>query len=233
MVRWFILRNENIKGPFSTEEIKSLNQSGDILDKDLIWGNLQAEWKPVAWWNIELPKLLAQTPKEEKETKLWHYAIQGQSFGPFNREDLIAKLKDNKSNYDILVWTKGMKAWAPIFEFTDLLDAVGINKRQFPRADIDGKVTIKSGPTTIVGNLLMISEGGFGADQIKGLSNAQIVSVEIESDSFYESIHAKAEVRYMTERGYVGFKFQNINMESRSAIVQYVKSAGRTFVKAA
>src|SRR5690606_6063040 len=109
-------------------------------------------------------------------------------------------------------WTKGMKAWAPIFEFNDLLDDLGINKRQFPRADIEGRVSIKVGSQSLDGILLTISEGGFGADQLTGLTVGQTVSVEINSDAFYDPIHAKAEVRYITESGYVGFRFQNINM---------------------
>jgi hypothetical protein len=232
MAEWFVLRNEQVAGPYSTEEIKSLASQGEIMDRDLIWGKMQSEWKPFAWWMIELPNLLAKT-REAVDNRLWHYALGGASFGPFNRQDLVGKLKSLDMNQDILIWTKGMKAWAPVFEFSDLLDEIGVNKRQFPRADIEGRVSIKAGNQTFEGILLTVSEGGFGADQLQGITVGQVVSVEINSDAFYDAIHAKAEVRYITETGYVGFRFQNINMESRGAIIQYVKSSGKTFVRAA
>ncbi|MGE0762519.1 MAG: GYF domain-containing protein [Bdellovibrionales bacterium] len=227
-----MLRNEDVSGPFSTEEVKNLATQGEFQDRDLIWGRMQVDWKPLGWWMVELPNLLAKT-KEVRDPRLWHYAVGGSSFGPFSREDLVVKLKETNLNQEVLIWTKGMKAWAPIYEFNDILDSVGLNKRQYPRAEIEGKVSIKVGQQSLDGNLLVISEGGFGADQLSGLTAGQVVTIEINSDSFYDPIHAKAEVRYVTENGYVGFRFQNINMEARGAIIQYVRSSGRTFVRAA
>jgi hypothetical protein len=232
MAQWFVLRNEDVMGPYTTDEVKHLAAQGEIQDRDLIWGRLQSEWKPFGWWMIELPNLLART-SEVKDSRAWHYAVSGASFGPFARPDLIEKLKSLGLADDILIWTKGMKAWAPIFEFNDILDEIGVNKRQFPRADIEGRVTLRMGQQTFEGILLTISEGGFGADQLNGVAIGQAFSVEINSDAFYDPVHAKAEVRYITESGYVGFRFQNINMEVRGAIIQFVKSSGRTFVRAA
>lgn len=230
MPQWFVLRDEEVSGPFSTDEVKGLATRGEIQDRDLIWGRRQSDWKPLAWWMVELPNLLNQND-EVRDTRLWHYAVNGSSFGPFSRTDLVQKLKDVQLGPELLVWTKGMKAWAPLFEFSDLLDEVGVNKRQFPRADIDGLVNFKLGQQNISGHLVTISEGGFGATQMEGLSIGQIISVELVSDAFYESVHAKAEVRYVTETGYVGFRFQSIPMEAKGKIVQYVRSSGRTFVR--
>lgn len=232
MAQWFVLRNDVVTGPFSTEEVKSLATQGEVQDRDMIWGNLQAEWRQIGWWMVELPNLLAQT-KQIKDPRQWHFAVNGTAFGPFSRDDLIAKLRETPLTGDILLWTKGMKAWAPIFEFNDILDEVGVNKRQFPRADIEGRVVIKVGNQSVDGILLTISEGGFGADQLQALTPGQVVAVEINSDAFYDPIHAKAEVRYVTDSGYVGFRFQNLNMEGRGAIIQYVRNAGRTFARAA
>ena len=232
MVQWFVLRSEDVSGPFSTEEVKNLAAQGEFQDRDLIWGHMQADWKPLGWWMVELPNLLSKT-KEVRDPRLWHYAMNGSSFGPFSREDLVEKLRETNLNQELLLWTKGMKAWAPIFEFNDILDSIGINKRQFPRAEIEGKAIIKIGQQSFEGNLLTISEGGFGADDLKALVAGQVVSVEIQSDSFYDPVHAKAEVRYVTDTGYVGLRFQNLNMEARGAIIQYVKNAGRTFARAA
>jgi len=232
MAHWFLYHNEVVSGPFSTEEVKSLAAQRQVEESSLIWGRLQKEWKPLRWWMVELPSLLSRHT-EVKDSRLWHYAQEGNSHGPFTRDDLITRLKDVELDQNVLVWTKGMKAWAPIFEFHDLLDEIGINKRQFPRAEIEGRVTVKLPTKAVEGVLITISEGGFGANGLTDMSIGQVVSVEVISDAFYDTIHAKAEVRYITESGYVGFKFQHINMESRGAIIQYVKSAGRTMLKAA
>lgn len=232
MAQWFVLRNEVVTGPFTTDEVKNLTSQGEVQDRDLIWGTLQSEWRQIGWWMVELPNLLANT-KNIKDPRLWHFAVNGTAFGPFSRDDLIMKLKEHQLTQDILVWTKGMKAWAPIYEFNDLLDDIGVNKRQFPRADIEGRVSIKVGTQTVEGILLTISEGGFGADQLQGLTPGQVLAVEINSDAFYDPVHVKAEVRYVTDAGYVGFRFQNLNMESRGAIIQYVRNAGRNFSRAA
>jgi hypothetical protein len=221
-----------VTGPFSTDEVKNLATQGEVQDRDMIWGALQSEWRQIGWWMVELPNLLSKTT-QVKDPRAWHFAINGTAFGPFSRDDLMMKLRETSLTGDVLLWTKGMKAWAPIFEFNDILDEIGVNKRQFPRADIEGRVNIKAGNQTLDGVLLTISEGGFGADQLGALTPGQVVSVEINSDAFYEPIHAKAEVRYVTDAGYVGFRFQNLNMEGRGAIIQYVRNAGRTFARAA
>jgi hypothetical protein len=232
MSLWFVLRNEDVSGPLSTDEVKTMAALGQLVDKDLIWGRLQNEWKPLAWWMIEVGNLIAKN-KEVRDPRLWHYAINGASFGPFTRDDLVVQLKDVVLSSDLLLWTKGMKAWAPIFEFNDVLDAIGVNKRQFPRADIEGKLTIKMGTQVLEGTLQTVSEGGFGATGIQGLTVGQVLPVELESDAFYDPLHLKAEVRYITDSGYVGFKFQNLGSEARSAVVQYVRGYARTMVKAA
>lgn len=232
MLQWFVLKNEKVTGPFSTEDVKTLAVQGQVQDADLIWGRLQTEWKPLAWWMVELPNLLEQD-KAAKDNRQWHYALAGASFGPFSRDDLLKTLKSLPQVHDVLIWTKGMKAWAPIHEFNDVLDAIGINKRQYPRADIAGSVVVKVGTKTITGKLLTISEGGFGADSLQDLVVGQVISVELNCDAFYDPVHAKAEVRYMSESGYIGFKFQSLNNESKGTIVQYVKGTARTLVNAA
>jgi hypothetical protein len=222
MAQWFVLRNEDVSGPFDTEEIKGMAAQGDLSDRDLVWGRPQTEWRPLSWWTIELPNLLQKT-QEVKDLRLWHFASAGTAQGPFSRADLVAKLKDIDLSQDLLVWTKGMKAWAPIFEFNDILDEVGVNRRQYPRAEIEGRVALKIGQNSFEGTLATISEGGFGANKITGLVIGQVLSAELSSDAFYDTIHAKVEVRYFTETGYVGFRFQHLNMESKGAIIQYVK----------
>ena len=96
MAQWFVLRNETVRGPFSTEEVKALSSQGQILENDLIWGRAQKEWRAVNWWIVELPRLLERTV-ESKDSRLWHYAVHGTAYGPFTRDDLIRELRDLQS----------------------------------------------------------------------------------------------------------------------------------------
>lgn len=231
MSQWFVLKDDVVEGPFSTEDVKELASRPDV-DHIKVWGQPQKDWRPLSWWMVELPNLLAKS-RPLRDDRLWHFATQGVAHGPMTREDLVKGLRQTPLSNDILVWTKGMKAWAPLFEFNDLMDEVGINRRQHPRADIDGYVTFKFELGEKRARLFTISSGGFGCEKVDGLRVGQIVSAELNCDAFYEPVHAKVEIRYGTESGYVGCKFTVLSSEAKSTIVQYVRGSANTMVRAA
>lgn len=49
--------------------------------------------------------------KKTLEDKVWYYAIQGDSYGPFTRSDMNHFLEDGTLTQTSYVWTKGMKEW--------------------------------------------------------------------------------------------------------------------------
>lgn len=49
--------------------------------------------------------------KQTLEDKVWFYAIQGDSYGPFTRTDMNHFLEDGTLTEMSYVWTKGMKEW--------------------------------------------------------------------------------------------------------------------------
>ena len=223
MAHWFISHNEESFGPLSAEEVIELVSNGNFPATALVWGTSLEGWKPFGWWKTNLSSILEKA-NAKPDRKLWHYALNGETFGPMERAELIEKLQrlDGDAN-DALIWTKGMKTWAPIFEFHDLMDDVGVNRRQYPRAPVSGKVTLHHGEDSFIGNLLSVSEGGFGAshfpyDLTPGLS----VKVEIQSEELGGTVYAVAQLRHLDENS-IGFKFTNINRESLSQIISYVK----------
>lgn len=163
--------------------------------------------------------------------EVWHYAVNGESYGPFQRDTLIEKLKSQGSLGDVLLWTKGMKEWAPLFEFHDVLTAIGVNKRQFPRADINGEVTIKTNTgQVLVAPLMTISEGGLGVQlETEALTAGMAVTLEINSQVFRSTIHARADVRYIAG-GVLGLKFTSVNPEVKGAIISFVRQSQTRFV---
>ncbi|NQY99603.1 MAG: DUF4339 domain-containing protein [Bdellovibrionales bacterium] len=231
MAKWFTFHNERIEGPFSTDELKQKVQLGSVSSEALVWGQAQSDWKPLSWWHSNLDELLSRL-QNNFDDRLWHYAMQGQSYGPMSRKQLVSELKKVTGDPNsALIWTKGMPNWAPIHEFHDLMDEVGVNRRAYPRAPIEGKVIINlSESQTIIGQLKTISEGGFGALNVSGLVAGTEVAIEIQSESM-PTVHATAQVRYVSESQFAGFKFSQINREAISRIVSYVKGAEASAIR--
>ncbi len=227
-VNWFVQVDDRIEGPLSAEEVRTRLHSGRLTSRHLIWGAGMEHWRNLGWWSNEgatLTDIVAVEPPKE----IWHYALNGASFGPFSRDQLIDELVKMESTSDVLLWTKGMKEWVSIFEFHDILSSIGVNKRVYPRADLDGKVIIRTQETTITAQALTISEGGMGVVLDSGVSPGMNVSVEIQSSVFHAPIHVKADVRYVAG-GITGLKFTNLNSESKSSIISYVRQSHTRFV---
>lgn len=212
----------------SAEDVQSRLQSGNFTAQHLIWGKGLDGWHKLQWWLQELPNL-ANSAAASQAPELWHYALGGKSHGPYNKAQLVDELKTAPNLAEVMVWTKGMKEWAALFEFHDLLTAVGVNKRQFPRADLSGKCTVKTTDATLVANLLSISEGGLGIQLDQGLVPGQAMTLEIQSPSFRDTLHAKAECRYVSE-GVCGLKFTYVSPEMKGAIIQFVRQGQTRFV---
>jgi len=229
--KWFIQKDDVVDGPWSTDEVQSLIDAGKISAQSLIWGKGQAAWQRVQSWRKDSS---SRGESEEGTTvvfvqETWHFALGGKSFGPFSRDALIQQLKQQDNLAEVMVWTKGMKEWAALFEFHDLLSAVGVNKRQFPRADLHGHATIKTTEGTLSAGILSISETGCGLQLDGGLASGQAFSIEIESPSFRDVLHAKGECRYMAN-GVCGIKFTSMSDETRTQIIQFVRQNQTRFV---
>lgn len=227
-IKWFVSKNEMVEGPMTADDVQSRVRSGAIDSSYMIWGAGMEQWKGLDWWNNELPRLSTNV-HAEPVVESWHFAVGGKSFGPFKRDNLIQELKHQPVLNDVMLWTKGMKEWAPLFEFHDILTAVGVNKRQFPRSDMNGKVVIKNGNETIVAPLLSISEGGVGLHLDSGVEAGQQVTVEIQSTAFRDTLNSKAEVRYVAG-GITGLRFLNPSSETKAAIIQHVRQSQPRFV---
>lgn len=224
MVQWFICQNDEVTGPLTTDQVKSDVVDGKISSQALIWSRLLDHWTKISQWQNELPQLLKRS-EQSRDGRLWHYAVNGTSYGPFSRPMLIKELNQLPQKAEALIWTKGMPAWAPVFDFPDLLDEIGVSRRQHPRAHIKGSVVVKTKDQAHLGKLSMISVGGCGILGVNGLKPGDKIHLDIKSPEFSESIRAKGEVRYITEGGFVGIKFDQINNESQALIIDYVRSS--------
>ncbi len=221
--KWFLQKDEKVEGPLSSDDVQARMQSGTLSSSHMIWGRGIEYWRPLSTWSADVTELTSVT-QIISAPESWHYAIGGQSNGPMPRARLIEELKRVDNLGPVMLWTKGMKEWTPLFEFHDVLTEIGVNKRIFPRADLDGKAVFKGTGATLVAPLLSISEGGFGVQLESGIVSGQNFTVEIHSPAFREVLHAKAEVRYVGN-GVIGMKFTNINVETKGLIIQFVRQS--------
>lgn len=223
MIQWFICTNDIVSGPFAAEEIIERVESREWSPQIKVWGKALQVWKPYQWWKENLEMILHEA-QQKKDPRLWHYSFRGDSHGPLNRGELINLLKGLGGDAnDALIWTQGMSQWAPIFEFHDIMDEVGVNRRHYPRAPAAGKIVILQGEQYAIGELKMISEGGFGAKNFSyDFAPGQILKCELIAEPFESSFFVMAQVRYLDSET-VGFKFTQINREQQSLIISYVK----------
>lgn len=223
MAQWFVFSNDEVRGPFATEDLQAQAAGGTVDMNGLVWGRALKDWTQLGQW-LKLAVdgsafLHVQTPAEVN----WHYAYQGNTKGPMKRDQLIDELKHLPGADSVMLWTKGMKGWAPVFEFYDIADELDINRRQHPRVTISGKVVATSGDAKWEGQLKTLSSGGFGTLGLNHLIPGEKYKIEIHSQELTTSIHVNAQLRYNSEDGFSGFKFESLSSEQRSVIMQSLK----------
>jgi hypothetical protein len=223
MTQWFLCDNDIVAGPFTADAIIQKVVDGTVPSNILIWGKALHVWKPYQWWHDNLTQIIEDS-KRAQDPRLWHFAYRGESVGPLERSELVSRLQGFKGDAnEALIWTQGMSQWSPIFEFHDIMDEVGVNRRHFPRAPISGKIVLQQDGQYIVGELKAVSEGGFGAHNFAyDLAPGLILKCELVTVHLGGKIFVTGQVRYLDAET-VGFKFVNINRESQSLIVSYVK----------
>lgn len=221
MIRWFVAQNDSIAGPFSTEEIKAKSIRDTQFRSSMIWGWPIAEWKSMQWWLKQIDEVLSKIDFQEQDHE-WYYAHGGESFGPLSRRDLLKQLGTIPEKSDLMLWKEGMKAWTSILEFHDIMDAIGIGRRQHHRRKIAGTAKVTVDTHIHLAQIESISIGGCGLTQVENVITGEIIHLEIKSEAFYDVIRVSAEVRYINN-GYVGLKFQSLNSEAQAMIIQYIR----------
>ena len=207
------------------EKVREMSSQGAIRPDFLIWSCAQSHWSTLAQWEKKLPQILEEYENTiNKYLQNWYYMYEKESYGPFPKKQLIEKISKIKRKKEVALWTEGISSWLNIFEFKDILSEVGINRRAHPRVDVEGTVIIKVDGQTHLAQLKTISAGGCGLTQATHLSVGQRMHIEIQSKHFMAPLKAIAEVRYISKSGFVGIKFEQIHMESQSAIIEYIKN---------
>ncbi|RME15217.1 MAG: hypothetical protein D6797_07055 [Bdellovibrio sp.] len=160
-----------------------------------------------------------------EEKKLWYYACQGETFGPFSKKDFIQELKNISSRNEILVWRKGMRSWTPTYECHELLEELGMNQRKYPRIHVRGSVKIHHPEKgSLNGVLFSLSAGGVGVKLEQSYFNeGDRIQLKIHAETLLEHpFEVIAIVRHIDSEGRMGCEFYEIKDELRKSINSYV-----------
>lgn len=182
----------------------------------------------------EITKLLGASATEliesVKQSSDEKYKVQfnGVDQPPMNKEELIkfTALQDDPSL--IMVFDKKLKEWKEIYTFPDVIEKLGLSRRQNRRvtllANFKGKI---NGTTDINARLTTISMGGFGLTDVFELKIGDTVQGQISSPHFYAPLSISGEVTYAGSHGNIGLKFSTITDEGQALVIDYIKKFGQ------
>ena len=222
---WFIYSNDVVSGPFSTDEVRSKLSSGQLDAKAFIWWRGQREWVPVASWMDQLPKLLESATNQE-EKAVWYIDLGSAPIGPLTQRELIENLLNVSELGRVRLWAVGMAAWVSLFEVQEVMEQLGISRREHERAPIMGTVAVtrsNDAPKGFVLKLSSLSLGGIGASGSHDLRRGDDVALLLKSGDLPTNVHLRGEIVYVTSAGYVGIRFQRVSAEAQGIILDYVK----------
>jgi len=226
---WFVYSNEVVAGPFETEQVRIMLKTGQIPPGSFIWWKGQREWIPVTMWEAQLTQIV-KTTTERAQNPVWYIDLgsSGASpIGPLTQNELIENLKGVANLSHIRLWAVGMAKWSSLFELSDVMDLLGVSRRENARAPLMGAVAVtrsNDDPRGFVLKAASISVAGMGVLGGHDLRKGDDVSLLIKSAEFPPGgIHLRGSVAYVTSNGYAGIRFHKVHPESQSIIFDYVK----------
>lgn len=219
--RWFMLKDEQVRGPFSAKELLR-EIEGINTTKMRFWAKGRPSWQP-------LPDVLKEIESEGsshtiplKAEELWLVFENKTETGPLPFEQLLEHLKSIKNLNNVKVTKHSKKQWEDVYAVPTILEKLGINRRAVPRVPVEGSVNIIDGALKGKrGELTTISQGGFGMKNIEGLSIGETFKGTFSSPGFGHPVHFQAEVVFLN-KGNIGAKFLNLSTEALSQIIFYV-----------
>jgi hypothetical protein len=222
---WFLYTDDIVSGPFSTEEVQTKLGTGQLTTKSFIWWKGQREWISLSMWQDQLSQIL-EAGVTQTQKAVWYADLGTTPIGPLTQAELIQTLKPYTDLGRVRLWAVGMEKWMSLFEVHDVMELLGISRREFERAPLMGTVAITRGnedPKGFVVKAGSISVAGMGVANAHDLRRGDDIALLIKSKDLPNVLHVRGEVVYVTESGYAGVRFFKVHPESHSIIHDYVK----------
>jgi hypothetical protein len=223
---WFVYSDDVVNGPFNTETLKQQLTDRKWSETCFIWWKGQREWIPVATWQKNLDSIV-NANEDKAHSPIWYIDNgTGSPVGPLTKEEMYQHLRGFNTVGKVRLWTAGMQHWTPLFDLPDIIDDLGMSRREHNRAPLMGSVAITSvsgTASTIIARAACISVGGCGLNDAQMLNYGDEVQLVIKSAEFPNPIRMQALVMYVTSSGYAGLKFHQVHSETHALIFDYVK----------
>ncbi len=227
---WFLYSSQDkkVSGPFVSDEVHQKIRSGEITPECNIWWKGQREWLSVSVWISSGEKIL-QNQNEKSKSAVWYLDLGGEPVGPLTQREMIDHLRGNKNLSRIKLWTVGLKNWKSIYEFSDVMDEMGMSRRENARAPLMASAQItrhgEDGAPMLL-KVATISVAGVGINDALALIKGEEIQVVIKSGEFSTPIRVHASVIYVSPNGNAGLKFHQLQPEIQSIIYDYTKKFG-------
>lgn len=222
---WFIHANDVVTGPFDTETVRTKLQTGQVPSGSFIWWKGQREWIPISAWESQVDQIV-QGASDRAQKQVWYIDAGKTPLGPLTETELVENLKSMSSLARVRLWAVGMEKWTSLFEVPDVMDALGMSRRENQRAPLMGTVAVtrsNEDPKGYVLRTASISVGGIGVNGKHDLRAGDAVSLLVKSPEIPGNMHLRGEIAYVTANGYCGIRFAQVHSETQSMILTYVK----------
>ncbi len=219
-MKWFFMTDQEVKGPFSKEEIESLFISTPL---GLAWGKGFAEWMGPNDWKKSAESVSQQDLAAETQDPLWKLKIRDNIVGPLSYLELIQTIKQQEDVNVLHVWSEADADWKDVFAINRIVEDLGITRREHSRVPIMGKLHIELPKGFHESKVVSISEGGLGIHEAPVLMLGEKFKASFESPHMFATINATCEVVYNGGDGYMGLRFVHLPMEAKSGIIEYVR----------
>jgi hypothetical protein len=223
---WFLYSNDVTSGPFDTDDVRAKLHSGQLGANSHVWRKGQREWMPIREWEDQLEKLL-QTESERTTKPVWYIDLGNTPIGPLTQTELAENLRGLSDLGHVRLWSVGMPKWTSLFGLHDIVEMIGLTRRESLRAPLMGSVAVNRSSDSPRGYVLKaasISPGGIGVSGSHDLRKGDEVSLLIKSPDFPKTIHLRGEVAYVTKTGFCGIRFLQVPAETHSIISDFTKS---------
>ncbi len=223
--QWFIHREGAVLGPFTPADVEKQISSGHFNSECLVWARGSNEWLPMSQWKSLVGRMA--DPAKTVAERVWYCdSGAGQPAGPLTQNELIDHLK-GLNRWDIVtLWGTGLLKWLPLFEVPEVMDLVGISRREHPRAPLLGQVALTPSGTSTPAQILpslTISVGGMGLKNAGFLQRGDRVQIAIRSRDIPTVIHVTGEILYVSRIGDAGVKFIDLSPEARALLTDHIQ----------
>lgn len=209
----------------STEAVRDGLVAGKWPSDAYVWWKGQREWLAIRTWELQLDRLL-QNEKTAAQP-IWYIDVGApEPMGPVTMSELLDVLRGAKNLAKTRLWTAGYASWISLFEVPDVMENLGLSRRESERAPLMGSAMIQrptEGLAPITVATASISLGGMGLNGAHDMHKGDHCQIVIKSPDFPQTLHLNGETIYVTPNGYAGVKFDRVQPETHSLIHDYIR----------